>query len=266
MKKTQPFIDMLVDQGVVETRATELADAFKHLNDAISALDNTNLEALNKKHGILGHLDMYARLTESRNNAQILHKMAIRRAVKLIDFDEFESFSDKLYYLAHQAEEVKIPGAFMLCNALAKIRRGYESNRGFFKRMARHALNIAQVSGYTYWSELNLHVSGPYKDHYSHLNEERQIGEIRVLQRFNRGEESYEHGNALLFVEIQNLESDVTLPEIQKAIKKACTRSGCSHEYDCCGCTSEYAIRLKRLLFTYDHQVWAVHTSWSRNL
>jgi hypothetical protein len=261
----EEYIKKLMEMGLSYSRAETIAETVNKLNAAICSLDNGELHAFARGTDLSGHLDMFAKCTSDRNVAKELYMIQLRKAVREIDFDEFEEFSDKLSYLAEQASETHLPGAALLCKSLTDISKVYKLSTNFFHRMAHYALNVAQVAGYTYWAELNLHISGPYKDCYSHLNDERHIGEVRTLQRFERDKEkSYESGHALLFIEVQNIDDDVTLLELQTAIAKAYTRGSCTHEHDCCGCVRESVLSMKHLLNSCDHQVWAVRTSWGR--
>lgn len=259
------FINKLVEMGISHNRSKALTDAINSLNGVLSTLDNKELEIFSQKYGVLGHLDEFARLTGDRNNAQIMHKMALKRAVRLIDFeDDFEGFSDKLYFLAEQAEEVKIPGAHMLCNSLATIRKAFETRKGFYGRIGRYAMNIAQVTGHTTY-DLNLHVSGKYKDHYDYLNENESIGSCstllqHVVKKYDIEDES---GVKTLIVRVDTDYVNTPHENIEKALKKCYTIDSCGHEHDCCGCRRHHVLSVKHLAELRETSIWAVRISWS---
>jgi hypothetical protein len=125
----ETYKEQLENMGIAETRTQDLADAMDKLASAICKLDLHNLRVFTSKFGLLGHLDMYCRVEGIRNVAQEMYNINLKRASKQIDFNEFPDFSDKLFYLAEQAAEIRIPGAQQLCRSLCDLRKNYEDTK-----------------------------------------------------------------------------------------------------------------------------------------
>jgi hypothetical protein len=216
---------------------------------------------------------MFAREEELRNVAVDMYNNNLRQSVRNIDFDEFPDFSDKLFYLAEQAAEVKIPGARQLCKSLTDIRKNFMMKGMLFSRLAQQAENIAAVNGIIYRDSLNIRITNKHKDAYGHLDQEERIGSIETLQIVKRrvDEELGESGSNLLFIRIQ-LDENPCFPIYRQMIKDAIYNTysyhGCEHEYDCCGCISQTVNHMKCLRVNNfgDTEIWAVSVSWYRNI
>ena len=181
------YKNKLQEMGIVESRIEDLNDAMDKLHSAISKLDNSQLKKFSNEYGIIGHLDMYAREEGLRNVAKEMYQMKLYEAIRKIDFDEFSDFGDKLAYLADEAAELGIPGAYQLTKSLAYIRKEFERKSKPFARLAQKMLNISQISGCT--------VTQLYSKDDIHL------GEVTTLHIFNR-EETMDSGYNLVFVQV----------------------------------------------------------------
>jgi len=263
------YSQKLQEMGIATSRISDLDIAMNQLHRAICKLDNQQLKAFSATNGLIGHLDMYAREEELRNVAVDMYNNNLRTSVRNIDLDEFPDFSDKLFYLAEQAAEMKIPGANMLCRSLMDIRLKFESTHRPFSRLAQQAENIAQVCGLADTDGLYIRTTHKYKDAYRHLDDSIYIGRVDTLRIIER-KKTNEDGTNLLFVRVFP-DEDSTIHLDVETIKDAVCRhfsySGCTHEYDCCGCVSQRvdAIKLLRVNGFNDSYVFAIKTSWYRN-
>ena len=267
------YANKLQEMGIVASRIEDLDIAMNQLHKAISRLDLQQLKTFGSKFGILGHLDMYAREEGIRNVAVEMYNQKLKESIKNIDFDEFPTFSDKLFCLTEEAAEVGIPGAQQLCRSLVDLRKMLIYRNLLFSRIAQQAENIAQVHGLIDRDSLKVRITSKYKDAYRHLDEEQHIGTTETLRSIERhvDEEHGDSGTNLLFIRItldQDTEEPITTDDIKKAIRNTYGYSGCSHEHDCCGCISQTVNRMKRLRINgfNDNEVWAVSVSWYRNV
>lgn len=256
----------LAELGIVESRIDDLFTAMDTLHRAVCKLDNQQLSIFNQTGGFLGHMDIFAREEGIRNVAIEFYEMALRKAAKQIDFDEFPEFSDKLFYLTEQANEVKIPGAQTLCKALCDLRKRYESKRLFFGRLAFKMENITEVNGHASEYSLQIRNTNRYVDSCKHMDDWTRIGDLRVLHSIARKGDS-DSGNNLMFVKTKLDSIFVTTEDLKKAISATLSHRGCSHEHDCCGCVSQSVGRIKKLTNRPDSEdVWAVQIHWYRNV
>lgn len=264
------YINKLQEAGITTTRAEELSDAMKALHLAISKLDNQQLRTFSANNGLIGHLDMYAKENpDIRNVAVEMYNNNLHASVRNIDFDEFTDFSDKLFYLTEQAAEMKIPGAKMLCKSLMDIRKKFENTRLPLSRLAQQAENIAQCCGIFDVSSLEIRMTHKYKDAYRHLDENIRVGTVETLRHIERKKGS-EDGKNLLIIRVtldQDRDTLLDMETIRDTIYRHFTYSGCTHEYDCCGCISQTVtgIKLLRVNGFDDNYIFAVKTSWYRN-
>lgn len=265
------YAKKLAEMGIVESRIADIYEAMNQLHKAISKLDLQQLRCFSSTFGLIGHLDMFAREEHVRNVAVEMYNCALRESAKNIDLDEFPNFSDKLFYLAQEAAEVKIPGAIQLCRSLTDLRKLYILPGMLFSRLAQQAENIAAVNGIIDRDSLNLRLTNKYKDAYRHLDEEMRLGTVETLRSIDRHVDE-EHGNSgskLLIIRIfPDSEMQFTLDDLKKAIRDTYTYQGCGHEYDCCGCISQTVGNMKRLRQNNfgDSEIWAVQVSWYRNV
>ena len=246
----------LQEMGIVESRISNIYDAMNSLHNAISKLDNQQLKIFSSTFGLIGHLDMFAREEGLRNVAVDMYNCALRESVKRIDFEDgFDDFSDKLYYLAQQAHEVKIPGAQQLCRSLCDIRSKYELSRMPFSALAKKALNIAEVHGNACHTK------------YLYTSDGECIGKALTLWGIDRTDTG-ESGTRLVFINVELEDMNATDADIRKAINSVYREVGCSHEHDCCGCVSQYPLRMKKLRTNnwHDTSTWVVLMSWYRNV
>jgi hypothetical protein len=270
--KHMSYAHKLAEMGITASRIEDITEAMNGLHRALCKLDNSQLKSFSSTFGLIGHLDMFAREEELRNVAVDMYNNNLRQSVKNIDFDEFPDFSDKLFYLAEQAAEVKIPGAHQLCKSLVDLRRNFTIKGMLFSRIAQQAENIAAVNGIIDRDGLDIRITNKYKDAYRHLDQEERIGNTETLRIVERhvDEEHGESGSNLLFIRIQ-LDEDPGFPVDRQMIKDAIYNTysyhGCGHEHDCCGCISQTVNRMKRLRVNNfgDTEVWAVSVSWYRN-
>lgn len=106
--------------------------------------------------------------------------------------------------------------------------------------------------------QLATRLTHEYNGDHMHRDEWQTIGTAIVLHRFNRND-NYYSGSDLVFIAV---DSDSKTDVIKHALKDSFSHRGCSCEYDCCGCKSEYVRRVRKL----SSYVWALRISWSRNL
>ena len=252
------YTQMLEEMGIAKSRVEGINDAMKKLNSEICNLDNSGLRAFGQKFGVIGHLDEYAKATGDRNAARELYQIAIHKAVKNIDLDEFPEFSDKLFYLAEQAAELKIPGASMLCKSLIDIRNIFENDKRPMAKFAAKMKNIGFIN-HNMDTTLWLHNSGPYNSENSHLNDNIIVGYATHLMTYNRHCNDYnEDGTKLMFIQINTDDYNVTKAELIQSIKDTYKVDSCRHEHDCCGCTRQSVSHVKLLA----NDVYAVKISW----
>lgn len=85
-----------------------------------------------------------------------------------------------------------------------------------------------------------------YVDAYRHLDEEQYIGEVKQLGITRRVPPAgcYDDGGKYLFRVVAP--STLKSKDLSHALRSALSHSGCTHEYDCCGCASSHA-SVKRL-------------------
>jgi hypothetical protein len=84
-----------------------------------------------------------------------------------------------------------------------------------------------------------------YVDAYRHLDEEVLIGQVKQLGLTRSvAPAGYDDGGTYLFRVVAP--PDMKHADLSRAISSTLSHSGCSHEYDCCGCASQSA-RVKRL-------------------
>jgi hypothetical protein len=161
-----------------------------------------------------------------------------------------------LFYLAEQANEVKIPGAQQLCRSLCDIRKNYEMRRLPFSSLAKKAQNIAEVNGNACRTE------------HLYKSEDECIGKALTLWGVDRKNENGESGTTLVFVNVELDDMNATDDDIRKAINRTFRSGRCGHEHDCCGCVSEYPVRMKKLRNNnfHDTSTWVVLMSWYRNI
>lgn len=250
------YASKLREMGIVESRIDDLYEAMNGLHRAISKLDNRQLKAFSSTFGLIGHLDMFAREEGLRNVAVDMYNCALRESVKRIDFDEFSDFSDKLFYLAEGASEVGIPGAQQLCRSLCDIRSKYELSRMPFSALAKKAQNIAEIHGNACWTD------------YLYTNEDECIGKALTLWSVDRENTMGESGTTLIFINVELDDMNATDEDIKKAINRTFRSKRCGHEYDCCGCVSEYPVRMKKLCTNnwHDTTTWVVLMAWYLNI
>lgn len=79
-----------------------------------------------------------------------------------------------------------------------------------------------------------------YNDDYAHLDNWRYLGRVKVLGgREVEPDNGYDEAGAYLMHAVAPRGLDPKA--VRQALRDSFTRSGCSHEYDCCGCVSSYA-------------------------
>lgn len=112
---------------------------------------------------------------------------------------------------------------------------------------------------------LSIRRTHGYNDDYSHLDEWADIGTYRVLQSFHTQEPSgNETDEQILLVEVTpDEEEKPTRKEILGALEDSLSKRGCSHEHDCCGCTSIYVSQISRR--SGEKHQYYVFQSLSRN-
>ena len=187
--------------------------------------------------------------------------MAINKAERQIDHDEFGPFSDKLYYMAEQAAEVNIPGAKMLCKSLKTIRRRCEGKIGLsYARLAARVDNIFVDYRGPGPEALKIRLTHYWNGNHQHRDDWNEIGEVTVMYRTVRHEDM-DGSNELMFVRIW---SDSSNANIKKALHDTFSWHGCSCEHDCCGCVSQ-SINQSRCLDRARH-IWILKVSTTRNI
>jgi hypothetical protein len=263
--KMETYAQKLEAMGIVATRVEDLNEAMKSLHRALCKLDNSQLKAFSANFGLIGHLDMYAREEGRPNVAVDMYNHNLHTAAKHIDFNEFPDFAAKLFCLAEEAAEIKIPGAKQLCRSLIDINKKYIPTQSVFTALAAQAENIAKVKSVIDRDSLDVRLTRKYKDAYRHMDDNQYIGVVETLRSVDRKTDKYgESGNRLLFVHVTlDEEISVDLKTVHDALYDHYNYHGCGCEHDCCGCQMQSVNGIRRLGNT---DVYAVRVHWYRNV
>ena len=99
-----------------------------------------------------------------------------------------------------------------------------------------------------------------YVGTYADLDDWEEIGTANVLSSSSRPLEDdiTEPTETKLLVEVSSSSPAV---DIERALRSSFSRSGCAHEYDCCGCVSSHVTKVER---QKGHQ-WLITINSSKN-
>jgi hypothetical protein len=242
------YQEQLEKMGITASRTEDLAVAMNNLVSAICKLDLRNLKTFCTKFGLIGHMDLFCRVEDTRNIAKEMYDINIKRAEGMLDGVEFDLLSERLFHLAEEAAEIHIPGAHQLCRSLMDMRKHYEVKPvNLFMHVARTLkFNITQYR----LAEEDLC-----------LNSDRCIGSVtQLLSREPENQDGHgESGHAYYYVYV---ESNSYVETIKKALKHTYKSERCNHEHDCCGCVFQSVYHVKHLA----HNVYCMHAHWYRNV
>jgi hypothetical protein len=93
---------------------------------------------------------------------------------------------------------------------------------------------------------LSLRKSHKYTDSYASLDDWDDIGTVDLVSTQSTVDDS-DICEPTTHIHIINVTSDSDKKDIEKALSNSFSHSGCSHEYDCCGCTSTYTDTIKHI-------------------
>lgn len=117
----------------------------------------------------------------------------------------------------------------------------------------------------TFRHPLDLRITHKYQSGWSHLDKWTTVGTFDVLNRYKpvRDEDASDAsdaGSTVLMLNVQP-EPDIDTETVRQAIRDTFGGSTCTHEYDCCGCVSNYVADLARI----DDTRWFVQIRHLRN-
>jgi hypothetical protein len=81
--------------------------------------------------------------------------------------------------------------------------------------------------------------SNRYIDEYKHLDGERFVATVRLTPR-KQVEEGNGYDSGGTYVQYLRVPLGVDTGSLRQALRDTMGYSGCTHEYDCCGCASRY--------------------------
>lgn len=258
------YAEKLIDAGIAETRATGLATAIENLNKELCRLDLQGLRAFTGKVGILGQLDSFAQATGNRNVAKEIYQLNLNDAWQRMDIEELESTKLKMMSLGTgvmEFAELGLPGAKTLMMSMGTLIRRILGKTGlsYYGLVERANIWRMERGPNVVVESLSLRITDKYVGTCGHLDTWDRIGNFTRLFTAERGEITYDGGASLDFIHVNSRHSD---EEIRKALKDSLSSQGCHHEYDCCGCVSQYVTRIKKLGANF----WVVKRSWHRNI
>jgi hypothetical protein len=124
----QRYLKQLLEDGMNENRAKEIATAVEALHIAMCKLDLRNLR-LFVKHGIAGNLKRYAETEGVRNVITETWNAKIERAFRLTDTSgeiDVRKKTDELHEALQDFAELGLPGAVQCSVALCQFRKMLE--------------------------------------------------------------------------------------------------------------------------------------------
>lgn len=256
------YTEKLIEMGIANTRAEEIANALAALNQSLINLDNAGLRIVGQKYGIIGHLDQYAQAAGKRNVARDLYELSLARSFKNIDLDEFPEFSDKLFYLSEEAAEMNIPGASMLCKSLIDIRKAIDSKKRPFAKFAAKMNHIGFIYGPLPTRQLNVHVEGVYNTNSRYMNIEETVAHARTLKTYTKEDDRGESGTDYMFIAVDYDDYHYDRSDLVAAIENTYKIDSCGHDYDCCTCRRQTVQHVKFMAEIQCSQIFCVKISW----
>ena len=82
-------------------------------------------------------------------------------------------------------------------------------------------------------------ISHRYIDEYKHLDGERFVATVRLTPR-KQTREGNGYDDKGTYVQYLRVPRNVAKKDLAQALRDTMGYSGCTHEYDCCGCSSYY--------------------------
>ena len=110
---------------------------------------------------------------------------------------------------------------------------------------------------------LELRLTHVYADTWRNEDEWKAIGEFEVTYTERWVKKGGDIQEPMKVIHSIHVQSEASVEEISKALQETFTMTGCTHEYDCCGCRSYHA--KKPIRVSDDSTVWTLEVNSWRN-